>query len=50
MAESVDCDVLIAGAGPTGMSAALALHDAGYKVQIIDKHENLACHFLAPFW
>jgi len=40
MAESVDCDVLIAGAGPTGMSAALALHDAGYKVQIIDKHES----------
>jgi len=40
MAESVDCDVLIAGAGPTGMSAALALHDAGYKVQIIDKHKS----------
>lgn len=40
MADSIDCDVLIAGAGPTGMSAAIALHDAGYHVQIIDKHES----------
>lgn len=39
MTTTIDCDVLIAGAGPTGMSAAIALHDAGYKVMIIDKHE-----------
>lgn len=38
MSSDLDCDVLIAGAGPTGMSAAIALHDAGYRVMIIDKH------------
>ncbi len=38
MSSDLDCDVLIAGAGPTGMSAAIALHDAGYRVIIIDKH------------
>lgn len=36
----MDCDVLIIGAGPTGMSAAIALHDAGFKVMIIDKHQS----------
>jgi len=40
MLKDIDFDVLIAGAGPTGMSAAIALHDAGYKVLIIDKHEK----------
>jgi 2-polyprenyl-6-methoxyphenol hydroxylase-like FAD-dependent oxidoreductase len=40
MSISYDCDVLIAGAGPTGMSAAIALHDFGYKVMIIDRHET----------
>lgn len=40
MTIAIDCDVLIVGAGPTGMSAAIALHDAGYKVMIIDKHET----------
>ena len=40
MSNEINCDVLIIGAGPTGMSAALALHDSGYKVQIIDKYEN----------
>lgn len=40
MAKNMDCDVLIAGAGPTGMSAAIALHDAGLKVMIIDKHQS----------
>jgi len=38
MTNSLDCDVLIAGAGPTGMSAAIALHDFGFKVMVIDRH------------
>lgn len=40
MSQNVNFDVLIVGAGPTGMSAAIALHDAGYRVLIIDKHEK----------
>ena len=31
------CDVLIVGAGPAGTSAAIALHDAGRSVMVIDK-------------
>lgn len=37
-AQPVDVDVLIVGAGPTGMSAALAAHQQGLSVKIIDKH------------
>jgi len=33
-------DVLIVGAGPTGMAAALALSKAGKHILIIDKHEK----------
>ena len=40
MSNETDYDVLIVGAGPTGMSAALALHDYGYKIKIIDKYEK----------
>ncbi|MFM9154348.1 MAG: FAD-dependent oxidoreductase [Methylocystis sp.] len=40
MSEKLDCDVLIAGAGPTGMSAAIALTQAGYRVDLIDKHKD----------
>lgn len=40
MSLETDYDVLIAGAGPTGMSAAIALHDFGYSVGIIDKHKG----------
>lgn len=36
----VQVDVLIIGAGPTGMAAALALSQAGKKIMIIDKHEK----------
>jgi 2-polyprenyl-6-methoxyphenol hydroxylase-like FAD-dependent oxidoreductase len=35
-----DSDVLIAGGGPTGMAAALALADLGHSVHIIDKHAH----------
>lgn len=41
MTTATDCDVLIVGAGPTGMSAALALHGYGYSVKILDKYERL---------
>lgn len=40
MTTATDCDVLIVGAGPTGMSAALALHGYGYSVKILDKYEK----------
>ena len=40
MSDKLDCDVLIAGSGPTGMSAAIALTQAGYRVELIDKHES----------
>lgn len=35
-----DCDALIAGGGPTGMAAALALHALGHSVRIVDKHAH----------
>ena len=35
-----DSDVLIAGAGPAGMAAALALTASGHSVHIVDKHEH----------
>ncbi|OLT25570.1 FAD-binding monooxygenase [Nocardiopsis sp. CNR-923] len=34
-------DVLIVGAGPTGLALALRLHDLGVGVRIIDKHESV---------
>jgi 2-polyprenyl-6-methoxyphenol hydroxylase-like FAD-dependent oxidoreductase len=40
MNRGIDFDVLIAGAGPTGMSAAIALHDFGFSVGIIDRHDS----------
>ena len=38
IAPHIDHDVLIVGAGPTGMTAALALAQKGKSVRIIDKH------------
>ena len=40
MSRDKNYDILVAGAGPTGMSAAIALHDSGCKVMIVDKHET----------
>jgi 2-polyprenyl-6-methoxyphenol hydroxylase-like FAD-dependent oxidoreductase len=40
MNTQCDFDVLIAGAGPTGMSAGIALHDFGFRVGLIDRHEK----------
>ena len=36
--------ILIVGAGPTGMSAAIELRRAGMDVRIVDKSEHLALH------
>lgn len=38
IALAYDCEILIAGGGPTGMAAALALVDLGHDVRIVDKH------------
>ncbi len=35
------CDVLVAGAGPAGLSAALAAADAGARVMLVDDHAHL---------
>ena len=34
--EAVDCDVCIIGAGYTGLSSALFLAEAGYKVTVLE--------------
>ncbi|MCY9785754.1 FAD-dependent monooxygenase [Nocardiopsis sp. EMB25] len=34
-------DVLIVGAGPTGLALATRLHDLGVRVRIIDKHDGV---------
>ncbi|MFI6574582.1 FAD-dependent monooxygenase [Nocardiopsis sp. NPDC050513] len=34
-------DVLIVGAGPTGLALAARLHDLGVRVRIIDKHDSV---------
>jgi 2-polyprenyl-6-methoxyphenol hydroxylase-like FAD-dependent oxidoreductase len=39
-----DPSILIVGAGPTGMTAAIELKRAGFDVRIIDKSERLAQH------
>ncbi len=40
MAANIDCDILVAGAGPTGLSAAIASQDAGFSVAVVDKHKS----------
>ena len=39
-AEVIDCDVLIVGAGPAGMSAAVELADADMSVVVIDERRD----------
>lgn len=36
-----DCDVIVLGCGAAGMTAALAAHDAGAKVQIIERFDKI---------
>jgi 2-polyprenyl-6-methoxyphenol hydroxylase-like FAD-dependent oxidoreductase len=40
----IDCDVMVVGAGPVGMLQAIMLHDAGYKVVIIDSRTSINQH------
>jgi 2-polyprenyl-6-methoxyphenol hydroxylase-like FAD-dependent oxidoreductase len=35
-----DCEVLVIGAGPTGLMAALLLQSSGIQVRIVDKAER----------
>src|SRR5437899_4627696 len=35
--ENADCDVLVVGAGPTGLTAAAALVQSGRRVLIVDR-------------
>ncbi len=39
---SNDLPVLISGAGPTGLTLALALGKAGYKVEVFEAEQQLA--------
>ncbi len=40
MTEAARCDVLIVGAGPVGLSMALALRHLGVDCVVVDKHES----------
>ena len=40
-------DVLVVGAGPVGMMAALALAERGVRVRIIDQYRRAALHSYA---
>lgn len=44
MSESLDTDVLIVGAGPTGMVAALALAQRGVRSTIVDRRTTITTH------
>lgn len=39
--QDIDCDVCVVGAGITGITTAYSLHEAGFKVVLIDKQEPL---------
>ncbi len=39
--EDINCDVCIVGAGITGITSAYRLHEAGFKVVLIDKQEPI---------
>ena len=36
-----DCDVLVLGSGAAGMTAALAAHEAGAKVRLLERSEKI---------
>lgn len=42
---SVDCDVVIVGAGPVGLTSALLLQRMGHRVQVYERH---AKHYALP--
>ena len=41
MAEETSCQVLIVGAGPGGLTAAMMLAKAGIKVTILEKSDDV---------
>jgi 2-polyprenyl-6-methoxyphenol hydroxylase-like FAD-dependent oxidoreductase len=47
MSESSDPEVLVVGAGPVGLVAALFLRQRGVRVAIIDMHQRTAQHSYA---
>lgn len=46
--ESVECEVLVVGAGPAGLSAAIALADAGVAVTLVDERSEPGGQFFKP--
>ena len=42
------CDVLVIGAGPSGLAAALAAAEAGAQVALVDESPRLASHSAVP--
>ena len=36
-----DCDVIVLGCGAAGMTAALAAHEAGAKVEIVERFDRI---------
>jgi glycine/D-amino acid oxidase-like deaminating enzyme/bacterioferritin-associated ferredoxin len=47
-AEEVDCDVLVVGAGPAGLSAAIAAAEAGCGVTVLDERDAPGGQYLKP--
>ena len=56
MSFTIDCDVAVVGAGPAGLSAALAASNAGARVAVLDEyaepggqfHKQLSAEFSVP--
>lgn len=46
--EALDSEVLVVGAGPAGLSAALALADAGVSVTLVDERAQPGGQFFKP--
>jgi glycine/D-amino acid oxidase-like deaminating enzyme len=47
-AEEVRCDVLVVGAGPAGLSAAIAAAEAGCTVRLLDERDAPGGQYLKP--
>ena len=47
IAETIEAEILVVGAGDSGLMAALAASELGADVMLIDKHEKFMAHGLA---
>jgi glycine/D-amino acid oxidase-like deaminating enzyme len=47
-AEEIRCDLLVVGAGPAGLSAAIAAAEAGCSVQVLDERDAPGGQYLKP--